>query len=157
MDILDETDRKILRLLQENASLTTKELAAAVHLTHSPVFERQKRLERDGFIVRYMAALDPNMVGNGFIVLCNVRLKQHNKMYGEQFVKAIGSMDEVVECLNTSGEYDFMMKILVRDMKHYQDFVLNRLGEIDCIGSLQSIFVIGEVKKFKGVPVYGSI
>lgn len=150
---LDDIDRKILRTLQQNAHLTTKELAATVNLSSSPVFERQKRLEREGYIQKYVAVVDAKKVGNGFIVLCNIRLKQHSKTYGSRFMAAINALEEVTECYNTSGDYDFMMKLYVRDMEHYQDFVLNTLGEIDCIGSLHSIFVIGEVKNAHAVPI----
>ncbi len=153
MEKLDKTDILILRELQRNAKLTTKELAAAVNLSPSPVFERQKRLEREGYIKNYAAIVDSRKVGNGFIVFCNIQLKQHNKDYGRQLMEAVKGLDEVTECYNTSGDYDFMMKIYARDMEHYQDFVLNTLGVIDCIGSLHSIFVIGEVKNSHGVPI----
>ncbi len=154
MQQLDETDIKILKSLQRNAKLTTKELAEIVNLSPTPVFERQKRLEREGYIKNYVAVVDPKKAGNGFIVLCNIRLKQHNKDYGLQFMKAIEEIDEITDCYNTSGDYDFMIKIYVRDMDHYQDFVLNTLGVIDSIGSLHSIFVIGEIKNSHCVPVY---
>lgn len=153
MENLDHIDIKILRALQGDAKLTTKELAAIVNLSPTPVFERQRRLEREGYIKKYIAVLDPKKLGNGFIVLCNIRLKQHNKDYGKQFMEAVTHIDEVTDCYNTSGEYDFMMKLYVKDMEHYQDFVLNTLGDIDCIGSLHSIFVIGEVKSAQGIPI----
>lgn len=153
MTRLDETDRRILRILQRDAKLTTKELAAAVNLSPSPTFERQKRLEREGYIRRYVAQVDARLAGCGLTVFCHLRLKQHSRENGARFIAAIEGLDEVTECYNTSGDYDFMMKIHVRDMEHYQDFVLNTLGEIDCIGSLHSVFVIGQVKEFRGLPV----
>ena len=143
----------ILRELQKDANLTTKELAARVNLSPSPVFERQKRLEKDGYIKRYVAVVDPIKAGNGLMVLCNVRLKHHSKEYSQQFTSAIAVIDQVVECLNTSGEYDYQLKIYARDMQDYQNFVLGTLGDLDCIGSLHSIFVIGEVKNTLSVPV----
>lgn len=153
MEVLDDIDLKILRALQRNSKLTIKELAAEVHLSTSPVFERQKRLEREGYIERYVAIVNPKKVGNGFIVLCNIRLKKHGKEIGQEFMRAIQNIDEITECYNTSGDYDFMMKIYVRNMEHYQDFVLNTLGVIDSIGSLHSVFVIGQVKHSNGVPI----
>lgn len=153
MEQLDDIDIKILRTLQQNGKLTTKELAAAVNLSTSPVFERQKRLEREGYIERYIAVVNPKKVGNGFIVLCNIQLKKHGKEIGQEFMQAIQPIEEITECYNTSGDYDFLMKIYVRDMEHYQDFVLNTLGVIDSIGSLHSIFVIGQVKSNRGVPI----
>ena len=153
MEILDRTDILILRELQKDAKLTTKELAAKVNLSPSPTFERQKRLEREGYIKRYVAVVDPIKVGNGIMVLCNVRLKHHSKEFSRQFTSVISGLEEVVECFNTSGEYDYMLKIYARDMRHYQEFILGTLGDLDCIGSLHSIFVIGEVKNSLVVPI----
>lgn len=152
-EFLDRTDILILRELQKDAKLTTKELAAKINLSVSPTFERQKRLERDGYIQRYVAVVDPIKVGNGIMVLCNVRLKHHSKEFSRQFTSVIAGIDEVMECFNTSGDYDYMLKIYARDMRHYQEFILGTLGDLDCIGSLHSIFVIGEVKNTMAVPL----
>jgi Lrp/AsnC family leucine-responsive transcriptional regulator len=146
MEALDKIDIQILRELQKDAKLTTKELAAKVNLSPSPVFERQKRLEKEGYIKKYVAVADPVKAGNGIMVLCNVSLKHHSKEFSRQFTSVIADIEEVVECFNTSGDYDYQLKIYVRNMQHYQDFVLGTLGDLDCIGSLHSIFVIGEVK-----------
>lgn len=150
---LDEIDYKILDVLQHNSKTTTKELAAIVGLSPSPVFERQKRLERLGYIKKYIAVLDDRKLGNGITAFCNITLKQHDRQMGLDFVKQIQSLDEIVECYNTSGDYDFMVKILVRDMPTYQDFVLNKLGTIQSIGSLHSVFVMGEMKNEHHVPI----
>ena len=153
METLDRTDILILRELQKDAKLTTKELAAKVNLSPSPVFERQKRLEKEGYIRKYVAVVDPIKAGNGIMVLCNVRLKQHSKEFSRQFTSVIADIEEVVECFNTSGDYDYMLKIYARSMQDYQNLLLGTLGDLDCIGSLHSIFVIGEVKNTLVVPV----
>ena len=153
-DTLDETDRKILRILQRNSDLTVKELAAKLHLSTSPTFERQKRLERDGYIERYMAVLNPRKVGNGIMVLCNIRLKQHSQELIQEFMDVVQNLEEITECYNTSGDYDFLIKVYAHDMKSYQQFMLNTLGTINCIGSLHSIFVIDETKNTHGVPIF---
>ena len=150
---LDETDRKILRILQRNSDLTVKELAAKLHLSTSPTFERQKRLERDGYIERYMAVVDPHKVGNGIMVLCNIRLKQHSQELIQEFMDVVQNLEEITECYNTSGDYDFLIKVYAHDMQSYQQFMLNTLGTINCIGSLHSIFVIDETKNTHGVPI----
>ena len=154
MEKLDATDIKVLKILQDNAKLTTKEIAEMVNLSPTPVFERQRRLERDGYIKRYTAELDPEKLGCNLIVFCSIKLKQHTRKNGASFMKAIDKIETITNCYNISGDYDFMMKIYVQNMKHYQDFVLNTLGEIDCIGSLHSIFVIGEVKYSRAIPIY---
>ena len=152
-ETLDETDRKILRILQRNSDLTVKELAAKLHLSTSPTFERQKRLERDGYIERYMAVVNPRKVGNGIMVLCNIRLKQHSQELIQEFMDVVQNLEEITECYNTSGDYDFLIKVYAHDMKNYQQFMLNTLGTINCIGSLHSIFVIDETKNTHGVPI----
>ena len=150
---LDETDIKILKLLQQNSHMTVKELAARVHLATSPTFERQKRLEREGYIKRYTAVVDHHKMGHNVIVLCNIRLKQHTHDLIQQFMDTVQSIDRITECYNTTGDYDFLIKVYAHDMKDYQDFMLNTLGNIDCIGSLHSIIVIGEIKDSHYIPV----
>ena len=153
MEALDDIDLQILRTLQRNAKLTTKELAEAVHLTPTPVFERQKRLERQGYIRKYVAVLDPEKVGQGLLVFCKVKLKQMNREIAESFVRRIQRIPEVTECYNTSGEYDYLLKIRAHDMKQYQEFVLNKLGAIESLGSLESTFVMDEVKNEHGINI----
>ena len=152
-ETLDETDVKILRLLQHNSRMTVKELAARVNLSPSPTFERQKRLEREGYITRYTAVVDHHKMGQNVIVLCNIRLKQHTHALIQQFMDTVQTIDQITECYNTTGDYDFQIKVYARDMKDYQDFMLNTLGNIDCIGSLHSIIVIGEIKDSHCIPV----
>lgn len=146
MNDLDETDILLLKLLASNAKYTNKELASKVNLSPSPVFERIKRLENNGYIKKYIAILDAEKFNQGFIVFCNIKLKQHNKDIGHQFVNDILKIDEVVECYNISGDYDFILKVFARDMKHYQDFVFNKLGSVASIGSTHSTFVMSEIK-----------
>ena len=153
MENLDKTDRKILNALQENAKLTTKELADRVSLSTSPTFERQKRLEREGYIQKYVALVDSHKVGNSIIMWCNIRLKQHTHDYIQEFMDAVQTIDEITDCYNTSGDFDFLIKVHARDMKAYQDFMLNTLGRMHCLGSLNSVFVIGEVKSTTKVPI----
>lgn len=150
---LDDTDIKLLNALQENARLTVKELGAKINLSTTPTFERQKRLEREGVIEKYVAVVNPEKAGNHLLVLCNIRLKQHSMQYIQTFMDAARRIPEIVECYNTSGEFDFLIKVYARDMHHYQDFMLNTLGRIDCVGSLNSIFVIDQTKSTRGVPI----
>ncbi|MBP8758183.1 MAG: Lrp/AsnC family transcriptional regulator [Prevotella sp.] len=150
---LDNIDITILRALQKNSRLTTKELAAKIHLSTSPAFERQKRLEREGYIKGYMAVVDAEKVGNGILVLCNIRLKQHTEDLIQQFMDAVKNIDEITECFNTSGDYDFLIKVYAKDMKDYQQFMQHTLGRIECVGSLHSVFVIDETKNTHGVTI----
>lgn len=153
MENLDQTDIKILKILQKNAKLTTKELAEAVNLTPTPVFERQKRLEKQGYIKKYVAVLDPNKLNLSLMVICSVKLKQINKEIAEQFTYEINRLPEVIECYNTSGNYDYMLKVRSYDMKHYQEFILNKLGAIENVGAIESTFVMSEVKQDNGIYI----
>ena len=152
-EILDEIDLQILKTLQKNAKLTTKELAEAVHLTPTPVFERQKRLERQGYIKKYVAVLDPEKLGMGLQVFCKVKLKQINREIAEAFARRIMRIPEVTECYNTSGAYDYLLKVRARDMKQYQEFILTKLGEIESVGSIESTFVMSEIKQDYGISI----
>lgn len=150
---LDDIDLELLRLLQANCNLTTKELADKVHLSPTPVFERIRQLEASGYILGYSALLNRKLLNHGFCVFCNIRLKKHSRNYIIHFKKAIKKIDEITECYNISGDYDFMLKIYVTDMEHYQDFVQNKLGTIESVGSLHSLFVLEEVKHLQGMNV----
>ena len=144
---LDEIDLQILKTLQKNAKLTTKELADAVHLTPTPVFERQKRLERQGYIKKYVAILDPDKLNQSLLVYCKVKMAQINNAIATAFARQIQRMPEVAECYNTSGSYDYLLKVRATDMKQYQEFVLNKLGVIENVASVESTFVMGEIKQ----------
>ena len=152
-EILDETDLQILKTLQRNAKLTTKELAEAVHLTPTPVFERQKRLERQGYIRKYVAIIDPEKMGLGLLVFCKVKLQQINHEKADAFVRRIMRIPEVTECYNTSGAYDYLLKVRAQGLKQYQEFVLNKLGDIDNISAIESTFVMSEVKQSYGINI----
>ncbi|KXH84658.1 Lrp/AsnC family transcriptional regulator [Chryseobacterium kwangjuense] len=153
MDHLDDKDIQLLRLLQKNAKLTVKELAKEINLSPSPAFERVKRLEQDGYVKRYSAVLDAEKLNRGFTVFCQIKLKIHDRSVGYDFVKEILEIEEVAECYNISGDFDFLLKVQVRDMKHYQDFVFNKLGSVDSIGSTHSTFVMAEVKNNHGLTI----
>ncbi|RKE80976.1 Lrp/AsnC family transcriptional regulator [Chryseobacterium sp. AG363] len=153
MEQFDDKDLQLLRLLQKNAKLTVKELAKEVNLSTSPVFERVKRLEQEGFVKRYAAVLDAEKLNRGFTVFCQIKLKIHDRSVGYDFVKEILEIEEVAECYNISGDFDFLLKVQVRDMKHYQDFVFNKLGSVDSIGSTHSTFVMAEVKNNHGLTI----
>jgi len=146
VDKLDKVDTQLLQLLGENAKLTIKELADRVNLSHTPVFERVKRLELNGYIKKYIALIDAEKLNYGLVVFCNIKLKQHDKRIGHEFVADILRLGEVVECYNISGDFDFLLKVYAKDMKHYQDFVFNKLGSVKSIGSTHSTFVMSETK-----------
>ncbi len=145
--LLDATDISILRLLQQNARITVKEVADAVHLSTTPVHERIKRLERTGVIRQYTTLIDAARVNRGLMVIVYVSLKAHSKTAGAKFIKHIHELNEVIECYNISGEFDFMLKVVAENMDDYYHFHVNKLSQSENIGNVQSVFVMGVIKE----------
>lgn len=143
---LDEVDIAILRALKADGRLSVRELAAKVHRSPTPVFERMRRLENEGVIKSYSAIIDMDKLGRGFVVFCNVSLKQINTSIHVEFARMVNEMPEVVECYNVSGTYDYMLKVQVPDMKAYRRFVTDKLGSIDMLDSVHSVFVMESIK-----------
>ena len=152
-ELLDAVDMESLRALQKNARLTTKVLAAMVNLSTTPVFERVKRLEQRGYVKGYVAVLDAEKLGRGFVVFCSVKMRRIGREIAEDFARVVRSIPEVTECYNISGSYDYLLKIHAPNMKYYQEFVLNILGNIDHLGSLESTFVMDEIKHDFGLHI----
>jgi DNA-binding Lrp family transcriptional regulator len=146
MPVLDKTDLAILKLLQQNARMTIKEISDTVHLSTTPVHERIRRMELSGVIKQYATIVNGALVKKGLMVICYVSIKQHSKNAGARFIKSILEMNEVIECLTISGEFDFMLKVVVENMDAYYDFHVNRLSETENVGNVQSVFVMGVVK-----------
>lgn len=143
---LDDIDLRIIQELQQNARLTNKELASRIHLSTTPTFERHRRLERLGVIRGYTAILDASKLNRGFTVFCQIGFKQINKTYADQFRCQVQQWPEVTECYNISGDADFMMKIAVKDMSEYQEFLLTKVGALDYISTIRSTFVMDTLK-----------
>ena len=150
---LDKTDLDILRALQGNARLTLKELAALVHLSTTPVFERMKRLENSGYIRQYVAVLNAEKLNRGFMVFCSVKMSRLSREIAADFAAVIRDIPEVTECYNISGRYDYLLKIHAPDMKYYQQFLLNVLGTIEYLDSLESTFVMDALKPHYGISL----
>lgn len=153
MDNLDDKDLQLLRLLQKDAKLTVKELAKEVNLSPSPVFERVKRLEQEGYIKKYAALLDAEKLNLGLTVYCQLKLKSNDSYLAVEFEREILEIEEVAECYSISGDFDFLLKVYVRDMKQYQNFVFNILGAVPSIGSTHSTFVMAQVKNTYGLTI----
>ena len=145
--VLDKKDLEILKLLQQNARMTIKEISEGVHLSTTPVHERIRRMEENGVIKQYVTLVNASKVGKGLMVICYVSLRQHSKNAGDKFIKNILAMNEVLECLTISGEFDFMLKVVAANMDEYYDFHVNKLSAIENVGNVQSVFVMGVIKQ----------
>ncbi len=150
---IDTTDRLILSLLQADAKLTIKELAAKLHLTSTPIHERIKKLEKEGYIKGYVAQLDRQRLALGLLVFCNVTLEAHHSDFIAQFETDVQGLKEVVECYHVAGMFDYLLKVVVADMETYQQFVTQKLAALPNIRNVQSFFVMTEVKEGKGLPL----
>ncbi len=154
MSHLDNTDLRILQLLQEDALMTNKEIAAKLNLTTTPVHERIKRLENEGIIEKYTAILNKSKLGKSLVVLVDVTLKEHAAEFLAQFERDVLLLPEVVECYCVSGGSDFLLKVLVKDMDEYRHFILHKLATLSNIGNAQSRFVVNEIKSQTPVPIH---
>ena len=150
---LDATDIKLVHLLQEDCKKTTKQYADSLQLSKTAVYERIRRLERNGVITQYVALVDKEKVRRDFMVLCQIRLVQHTKENVLKFEREILKLEEVSECFHVGGDYDYILKIHVEDMKSYREFMLTKLTTINNIGNTQSSFVINEVKNSPAVHI----
>ncbi|MBN8695559.1 MAG: Lrp/AsnC family transcriptional regulator [Bacteroidetes bacterium] len=146
MEKLDKLDKQILKLLQKDCTLNTKEIADKVGLSITPTYERIKRMERKGVIEHYVALLNKTKIGKGLVVYCNVSLQLHSKPLLKRFEQTVVKFDEVMECYHTAGTFDYLLKIVATDMNNYQDFITNKLAALENISHVQSSFVMTEVK-----------
>jgi Lrp/AsnC family leucine-responsive transcriptional regulator len=147
---LDKTDMRILNLLQENAKYTNKQLSLKLNLSPTAVYERIKKLERNGMIKNYTANLDRKLLGRELMVFSHIKLERHSQQNIADFEKQISKLKEVHECFHVSGDYDYILKMTFANMDVYRDFMVTKLTAIPSIGSTHSIFVINEVKNEPG-------
>lgn len=150
---MDTTDKQILQLLQKDAEITNKRIGIEVGLSTSAVQLRRQGLEKEGVIKRYMAVLNKEALECDFVVFCQVTLSQHKREYIESFERIITSFKEVVGCYHTSGDHDYILKIMVKDMESYRQFLVDKLTAIEHIGSTHSAFVINELKDALEIPI----
>ena len=147
MENLDRTDRKILELLQQDCRITIKELAEKLHLSNTPVYERVKKLERSGIIKNYVAMLDPEKIDRNMTVFISILLTKHTRDVVDQFKEEALALPEVMECYYTSGNFDAMLKIMVKDMNAFQYFIQEKLSMFEYVSRFNSTFVIASSEK----------
>ncbi|MEN9337599.1 MAG: hypothetical protein RLZZ500_2586 [Bacteroidota bacterium] len=143
---MDSTDKKIVQFLQKDARMTNKELASKLQMSVTAVYERIRKLEREGIIKKYVALVDRTKIEKAFIVFCHIKLVQHTKDYLMRFESEVTKLPEILECFHVSGDYDYILKIAVKDMEAYRDFMVTKLTSLQHIGSTHSSFMIGEIK-----------
>ncbi len=153
MEELDDTDKRILDALQKNARVTAKELSFDLKLSQTPVYERIKRLEREGFVEKYVALLSKDKLGKGILAFCSVQLREHARPFLKKFEQEIMTFPEVLECYYIAGNFDYLLKVVIKDMNAYQHFLVNKLAALDNITNAQSMFVMTEIKWSTELPL----
>lgn len=144
---IDELDQEIMRILQKNARITIKEIAEQVGMSSTPVFERIKKLEKNGFIDKYVALLNEAKLGYKMVAFVQISLNLHNLDEVNAFVERVTVFPEVMECYHTTGESDFLLKILVSDMDRFNDFILHKLSEIENLRHVKTQFALSTRKR----------
>ena len=150
---LDSIDTQLLNYLQKDAKQTNKELASKLNMSVTAVYERIKKLEKAGVIDNYVALLNKERIGRAFIAFCHIKLVKHSQELVNQFEKEVATIDEILEVYHLSGDYDYLLKVHVKDMESFRKFMVNKLTNIDHIGSSNSMFVISEVKHTTAVNI----
>jgi DNA-binding Lrp family transcriptional regulator len=143
---IDATDIKILNILQRNGRITNSALAKEINISPPPTLERVKKLEKSGVIKKYVALLDPTTVGHGTHTFVEVMLRGHTKENVTQFIEAARAMDEIMECHHVTGDADFLLKIVVKDIPAYEDLVLHKLTTLPHVSNLKTMVVLSTFK-----------
>lgn len=144
--IIDHTDLKILEMLQQDSKAKMKDIADRIGMTITPVYERIKKMERNGIINKYTIQVNPKHLGYNLTAYCSVTLKEHSQQNLKLFEEGVQALQQVLECNHMSGSFDYLLKVVVRDMEDYQLFISNQLAALDNIGQVQSYFVMKSVK-----------
>lgn len=149
---LDTVDRKILQLLQADAKLNVKDIAIRLNLTKTPIYERVKRLEREGVIEKYVAIVNRKKLGPSMVVFISGKLQVNRFEQTNEFYDAVKKLPEVLDCYLMSGEFDFLLKVIVRDLDDYHEFYSQRLSQVPRVSYVSSSFVLDEIKKSNVLP-----
>lgn len=143
---LDNNDQRLLLILQENCKRTTKQMAEEMGISLTAVYERIKKLESNGVITKYVAILDENKLKRNFVVLCHIKLTHHKEEMISLFESEIMNMNEIMECYRVSGDYDYSLKIHMKDVEEYKTFMMSKLMSISNIASINSTFTLSKIK-----------
>ncbi len=151
--VLDNIDKELLRILQGNARISNAELARRVELSPSGLQKRLRRLETHGYIERYAAIINRHKIGYEMMVIVHISLRRHVASGFEAFRKAIVQLPEVLECYNLTGEDDYILKVIVKDVPHLENFLLRQLTAMPAVDKVRTGLVLNEIKATTEIPV----
>ena len=150
---LDSTDLKIVDILQKEGRIANNELANRIGLTTTPTLERVKRLEREGVIEGYSARINKELVGKGLTVFVTVTLSVHQLNLMKEFTSAIQAIPEILACYNTTGEGDFLLEVVAKDTKDYEQLMRTKLTTLPDVQRLHTSIVLNTIKDKSLIPV----
>ncbi|MEL7221322.1 MAG: Lrp/AsnC family transcriptional regulator [Bacteroidota bacterium] len=154
MTKLDTTDKQLLEILQQDAKINVKAVAAKLELTKTPVYDRIRKYEKEGVIEKYVAVLNRAKLKNAMVIFCSVSLESQKREEIEKFSTAIEDIPEVIECYLMGGANDFLLKVIVEDLQAYHQFSTGKLAAIPNVSQIKSTFVLNEVKRSTVIPIY---
>ena len=150
---IDQIDKQILEILQENAKITNAQLSKDINLSPAPTLERVKKLENAGYIKSYHARLDGQKLGLGVATFVSIKLNKHNKESNENFVRQIREIDEIVECHYVTGSSDYVLKVVSKDIDSYQSLIMNKISEIAEVDNMQTMVILNTIKDSDSLPI----
>jgi DNA-binding Lrp family transcriptional regulator len=150
---LDDTDRQILQILQEDSSITNVALSERVGLAPATTLERVRKLERAGVISRYVALVDADKVDMGLMAFIEVQLASHASRGVDGFQEAVSHLEQVLECYHLTGETDYMLKVVVPNIEAYESFLLEELTKVPNVGRVHTSFVLSTLKHDTRLPI----
>lgn len=151
--MLDNTDKAALRILQDDGRLSNVDLARQIDLSPPATHARLRRLERDGYIRRYAAILDREKAGFDLLCFVHISLQMHGVEQLERFRESVREMPEVLECHHITGEYDYLLKVVLRNRKDLERFIVNRLTPVPGVARIHTSLVLTEVKSTTALPL----
>ena len=151
---LDDTNRRILDLLQEDSSITNAELARRIGLAPASTLERVRRLEQNGIIAKYVAVVNPEKVGMPITAIVEIAMSNHSAAAIDLFAGAVAEIPEILECHHVAGEKDFVLKVVTKDMRSYEKIALEKIATMPNIGRITTVFVLSTMKRAGGVPMH---
>lgn len=150
---LDSIDVDILSILQQDALAKLKDISAKINLSVTPTHDRIKRLEKEGYVKKYAAILDRKKLGLGLVVHCQITLDKQTKNYFSEFEKIISQYPEVTSCSLVSGNFDYYIKLVTKDMETYNHFYQEKLSVLPMVAHINSLIVMDEIKETTALPI----
>ncbi|GLT14243.1 transcriptional regulator [Vibrio algivorus] len=151
--MLDKVDKTLLNMLQQDATVSLQDLADTVNLTTTPCWKRLKRLEEQGMIDKKVALLNPEVLGLSFVAFALIKTNNHSNEWYQAFVDTVSEFPEVMEFYRMAGEFDYMMKVLVSDMKAYDEFYKKLVNSVEGISNVTSTFAMESIKYTTALPI----